>query len=107
MGIFVFTSKSSGKPARSMNLKLNRKVPDSGVYPSEDAICIEAGGKIEKEVEIKAPQVVLEKGEKYAVSVKGWWMHVVIGDYTELMSKQSDVLRGDFESEAVDFEVSS
>jgi len=107
MGIFVFTSKSSGNPAPSLNLKLNRKIPDSGVFSSEDTIRIEAGGKVEKELEIKAPEVVLEKGEKYAVSAKGSWTHVLVGDYAELKTDQKGVLRGSFESEALEFEAPS
>lgn len=105
MGLFVFTSKSSGKPAHSMNLKLNRKVPESGVYPSQDTIRLEAGGKVEKEVTIKAPEVVLERGEAYSVSVKGFWMHVVVGDHAELRTEQSGVLSGSFESEAVEIKI--
>lgn len=80
-------------------MNYNQKFPDSGAYPAEDSIRIEAGGNIEKEVELKVPEVVFEKGEKYAVSVKGLWMHVVIGDHTELKFKQYDVVRGGLASE--------
>lgn len=108
MGIYVFTSKSSGEPAPSLNLKLNRMMPKSGVFSSEDTIRIEAGGKIESDVEIKAPEVVLKKGEKYLVSAKGWWMHVLPGDHAELKTAHTDgVLMGGYESEAVEFEVPS
>lgn len=107
MGIFVFKSKTSGEPAPCLNMKLNRKPPASGVFSSEDTIQIEAGGQVEKEVRIKAPEVTLKKGEKYTVSTKGWWMHVKLSNEAELKTDQSDVLRGDFESEAVDFEVPS
>lgn len=105
MGRFVFTSKKSGKPARCLDLKLNRKIPASGAYSPDDTIHIEAGGSISRDVEIRAPEVQLEEGETYSIIAKGWWMHVQIGDHTELKNGQDGMLMGDFESKPVEFEV--
>jgi len=107
MGKFVFTSKKNGKAAKSLGLKLNKKIPSSGIYPSDDILRLEAGGTIEKVVDIKAPEVELQAGEKYAVTASGFWMHVQVGDHEELKAGEKSALRGDFESEAVEVEIPS
>jgi len=105
MGIFVFTNLSNGQNAPCVSIKLNRKIPETGVFSNEDTIRIEAGGKVEKDVEVKAPDVRLTKGEKYSVQAKGHWMHVQVSEDTELKTNDGDVLRGGFASEAVELEV--
>ncbi|KAM3067246.1 hypothetical protein ACMFMF_009745 [Clarireedia jacksonii] len=105
MGIFEFKSTTSGELATCLNLKLNRKMPESGTYDEEDIEHIDAGGEISKEIEVKAPEVVLSKGEKYVVKAKGSWMHVIFGKKTDIKSDDDRVLRGDFESEGVEVEI--
>ncbi|KAH8591551.1 hypothetical protein B0O99DRAFT_690637 [Bisporella sp. PMI_857] len=104
MGIFVFTSLSSGKPAPCVGLKLNRKIPDSGFFSKDDTIQITAGGKVEMDVEVKAPHVSLDTGERYSVQVVGHWMHVKFGAEAELSAAEEGVIRGGFSSEAVQFD---
>lgn len=106
-GIFTFTSQRTGASAKCMSIKLNRKMPESGIYSSDDAIRIEAGGKVERSMDIKAPEVVLNTGEKYLVRAKGRWPHVLVGYYPELKMGDAGVLRGDFESNVVEFQVRS
>ena len=105
MGIFVFTSVSDGRDAECLNLKLKRMLPPSGIFSAEDTIRIQAGGKAETNVEVKAPEVVLEEKKRYAVRAKGYWMHVRISDDTELRTDEDGVMRGDFLSEAVEVDV--
>ncbi|PQE06689.1 hypothetical protein CJF30_00008591 [Rutstroemia sp. NJR-2017a BBW] len=63
-GVFEFKSTATGELAPCLNLKLNRKMPESGTYDGEDIEHIDAGGETSKQIEIKAPEVVLSKGEK-------------------------------------------
>jgi len=105
MGIFVFTSVSDGQVAQCLNLKLKRRLPPSGVFSAEDTIRIEAGGKSEMEVEVKAPEVILEERTRYSVRAEGHWMHVRYGEDQELRTDEDGVMRGDFASEAVEVEV--
>lgn len=107
MGIYVFTSESNGQPARCQNLRFKRKVPDSGIYNPEDTIRIEVGESLKREVIIKTPEVTLEDGEKYSITASGFWMYVLVGDHSELKTGQEGVLRGDFQSKAVKFEVAA
>ena len=80
-------------------------LPPSGIFSAEDTIRIQAGGKAEMNVEVKAPEVVLEEKTRYAVRAKGYWMHVRISDDTELRTDEDGVMRGDFLSEAVEVDV--
>ena len=105
MGIFVFTSTSGGQDAKCLNLKLKRMPPPSGVFSAEDTIRIEAGGTSERNVEVKAPEVVLEKQTRYSVRAQGYWMHVRFGDDPELKTDEDGVMRGDFTSEPVEVDV--
>ncbi|KAG9247563.1 hypothetical protein BJ878DRAFT_539189 [Calycina marina] len=107
MGIFVFTSTIDGQEAECLNLKLRRMLPPSGVFFAQDTIRIEAGGKIESNVEVKAPEVILSSGVRYSVRAKGSWMHVKlgIGSDKDLTTDEDGVLRGDFRSEAVEVDV--
>jgi hypothetical protein len=104
-GVFEFKSSTTGELAPCLNLKLNRKMPESGTYDEEDIEHIDAGGEISKTIEVKAPEVVLSKGEKYVVKAKGIWMHVVVGERTDMKSDDDGALRGDFESEGVEVEI--
>ncbi|KAL3425400.1 hypothetical protein PVAG01_02191 [Phlyctema vagabunda] len=101
MGIFLFTSQKTGETAPSVELKINRKIPESGVFDQEDVIKIAAGEKVEKQLQIKAPDVTLQQGEKYEVRAKGNWMHVKVGEYSSLKTAEDGVLRGEFESASV------
>ncbi|EDN98881.1 predicted protein [Sclerotinia sclerotiorum 1980 UF-70] len=64
MGIFKFQSVASGDFAPCLELKLNRKIPREGVFSDDDIITIDAGAEESKTIEIKAPEVVLARGEK-------------------------------------------
>lgn len=79
--------------------------PPSGVFSAEDTIRIEAGGTSERNVEVKAPEVVLEKQTRYSVRAQGYWMHVRFGDDPELKTDEDGVMRGDFTSEPVEVDV--
>ncbi|ATZ56099.1 hypothetical protein BCIN_12g06310 [Botrytis cinerea B05.10] len=105
MGIFEFKSVATGDLAPCLGLKLNRKMPREGVFSDDDIITIDAGAKETKDIEIKAPEVVLKSGEKYVVHAKGFWMHVLVGDREEAKKTEANVLREDYESEGVEFEV--
>ncbi|APA13210.1 hypothetical protein sscle_10g079800 [Sclerotinia sclerotiorum 1980 UF-70] len=105
MGIFKFQSVASGDFAPCLELKLNRKIPREGVFSDDDIITIDAGAEESKTIEIKAPEVVLARGEKYVVNAKGYWMHVLIGEREEAKKADAKVLREDFESEGVEIEV--
>jgi hypothetical protein len=104
-GVFEFKSTTTGELAPCLNLKLNRKMPESGSYDREDIEHIDAGGEVSKNIEVKAPEVVLNKGDKYVVKARGSWMHVIVGETTDMKSDDDGVLRGDFESEGVEVEI--
>ncbi|KAF7948014.1 hypothetical protein EAE96_009082 [Botrytis aclada] len=105
MGIFEFKSLATGDLAPCLGLKLNRKMPREGVFSDDDIITIAEGAEETKAIEIKAPEVVLKSGEKYVVKAKGCWMHVLVGDREEAKKTEAHVLREDYESEGVEFEV--
>ncbi|KAF7903175.1 uncharacterized protein EAF01_006224 [Botrytis porri] len=105
MGIFEFKSLATRDLAPCLGLKLNRKMPREGVFSDDDIITIAAGAEETKEIEIKAPEVVLKGGEKYVVKAKGYWMHVLVGDREEAKKTEANVLREDYESEGAEFEV--
>ncbi|KAI9647151.1 hypothetical protein NHQ30_003534 [Ciborinia camelliae] len=105
MGIFKFKSVATGDLAPCLDLKLNRKIPRDGVFSDDDIISIDAGGEESKTIEIKAPEVVLTRGEKYVVNAKGFWMHVFIGEREEAKKADAKVLREDFESDGMEVEV--
>ncbi|TGO44072.1 hypothetical protein BOTNAR_0965g00050 [Botryotinia narcissicola] len=63
-------------------------MPREGVFSDDDIITIAAGAKETKEIEIKAPEVVLKSGEK-----------------EEAKKTEANVLREDYESEGLEFEV--
>jgi len=105
IGVFTFTSKSTGNQAPCINLKINHKIPDSGVFSQgdEDIVTIDAGGKIEQEVEVKDHEVALAKGETYIVKAKGRWMGVWTGEQKVLgMGDGSWLSIGEFESDSVE-----
>lgn len=105
IGIIKFRSVATGDFAPCLDLKLNRKMPREGVFSNDDIITLDADGEESKNIEVKAPEVVLTKGEKYVVNAKGFWMHVLVGDREEAKKTDASVLRGDFESEGVEIEV--
>jgi hypothetical protein len=110
IGVFSFSSKSTGNHAPCINLKINRKIPGSGVFSQgdENIVTIEAGGKIEREAEVRDHEVELEKGETYAVKAKGRWMGVWVGEQRVLgMGEGSGLRTGEFESESVEVSVPS
>lgn len=101
IGVFSFTSKSMGEHVPSMDLKINRKIPDNGVFSTDDEniITIKAGEKVQRKVEVKKNELPLEKGTTYIVKARGRWMGVWLGDGTELsMNKGSEMRVGGFES---------
>ncbi|ESZ91570.1 hypothetical protein SBOR_8040 [Sclerotinia borealis F-4128] len=105
MGIFKFKSVAKGDFAPCLDLKLNRKIPRNGVFSDDDIVSIDAGGEESKIIEIKAPEIVLTRGEKYVVNAKGFWMHVLIGGRDETKKADAKVLREDFESDGVEMVV--
>lgn len=66
-----------------------------------------ANGKIEKDVEIKPPEVVVMRGEEYRVKAEGNWMGVwfhdgVGGTRGRLgLGEEDGVKRGGFESNEI------
>lgn len=102
MGIFKFTSLKTGNLAPCHDLKLNRKPPRSGIFSPEDTIRIGPGSKVEESVEVAAPGVKLESGETYSVKAEGHWVHVRLGEHSELLVGDKENLRGEFQSEAVE-----
>jgi len=105
MGIFVFTSLNDGSTASCFNLKINRKLPESGVFSLEDTVRMKAGETIHNLVEVKAPEVMLQKGEAYSVRAEGNWMHVEVGGDLDLRIEGDNILRGSFASEAIEFSI--
>lgn len=80
-------------------------MPDNGYFDvnDEEVLKIEAGGNIERSVEVKEHEVVLEKGDEYVVQAKGRWMGIWVGEHERLgFKKGSDFLIGEFESESIE-----
>ncbi|KAA8571343.1 hypothetical protein EYC84_000663 [Monilinia fructicola] len=105
MGIFKFQSVATGELAPCLDVKLGRKMPRAGVFSDDDIVSIDAGGEESRTVEIKAPEVVLTRGEKYVVNARGFWMHVFVGEREEAKKTDANVLREDFESDGVEVEL--
>lgn len=101
MGIFKFKSLNTGEYAPCLDMKLNRRIPESGIFPEDQIEYIEAGSELSKEIQVKAPDVVLSKTERYEVTAKGNWMHVIEGKQTDTKTREEDILRGRFESNSV------
>ena len=108
-GVFSFKSTKTNTAAWGLNLKLNRQLPASGHFSpeDEDIINVPANGKIEREVEIKPPEVVVMTGEEYRVKAEGNWMGVWVHDGDGGMrgrlglGEEDGVRRGEFESNEI------
>lgn len=105
MGIFKFRSIATGHFAPCLDLKINRRIPREGVFSDDDIISIDAGEEVSKTFEVRAPELVLTRGEKYLVNAEGFWMHVFIGDRDEARRTEAEVLSEDFESDGVEVEL--
>ncbi|RDL40147.1 uncharacterized protein BP5553_00126 [Venustampulla echinocandica] len=110
IGAFAFTSTRTNSLAPCLNLKLNRKLPESGSFPADanEIIRIPPKGTVEKEVEAKEPDVALTKGERYRVVAQGQWMRVWIHsgeiDQPEKLSLE-DGISGEYKSNELEIEI--
>jgi len=89
-------------------MMINHQMPPSGYFTADDEhiLRIEAGGKIERIVEVKEHEILLEKGKSYDVHAKGRWMGVWVGEHEKLgFEEGSDLLIGRFESQKMRVEV--
>ncbi|KAG4425320.1 hypothetical protein IFR04_001470 [Cadophora malorum] len=104
LGLLKFTSVSTGEVASGIDLKINHRVPESGVFTPEDdcIVKIEGGGSVEREVKVKEMEVTLVKGEKYKVGLEGWWGTVWMGEGN---LRAGGGRMGDFKTEDVEIQV--
>lgn len=105
MGIFKFKNLKTGEFAPCLDMKVGRKMPESGVFDDADVVTVEVGKEIERITEVGAPKVALESGEKYEVVAKGRWMYVSVGETDRLTSGEDESISGEFESEGLKFEL--
>jgi len=116
MGIFVvkpisISSNSGTEPLKTLNMKVKRMVPPSGIFSdtNEQIVTLKSGESKTRNVTLKAPEVAgLERGKKYAVGVSGIWHGVWVKGSKESdvlsVGEDSGVLRGSFEVEGVEAE---
>ena len=110
MGTLKFVSSRTNETAPCLNLKINRKLPESGYFSLEDEhiITIPAEGTAQRDLEAKEPEVALTKGEKYLARAQGYWMGVWTqengGKNIEKLSME-DGLSGQYESNAIEIEI--
>lgn len=104
LGLLKFTSVSTGEVASGIDLKLNHRVPEDGLFTTEDdcIVRIEGGGIVEREVKIKEMEISLAKGGRYKVGLEGWWGTVWVGE-GELRAGEG--MMGDFKSEDIEVRV--
>lgn len=108
MGAVRFISTETNKTAPYLNIKINRKLPESGYFSVEDEwiTTIPPGGTAQKELKAGEPEVALKKGEKYRVIAQGRWMGVWRQENEELSTlKLDDAMTGDFESNEIEIEI--
>lgn len=111
MGAFKFTSTKTNSPAPCLNLKLNRKIPESGSFlnDADEIISIPPKGTVDRDFEIKAPEVSLTKGEQYRVVAQGQWMKVWIQDEDGAGKPKKlsleDGISGEYESNELEIEI--
>jgi len=104
LGLLKFMSVSTGKVASGIDLKINHRVPENGLFTPEDdcIVRIEGGRSVEREVKVKEMEISLVKGEKYRVRLEGWWGTVWVGE-GELRAGEGRM--GDFKSEGIEVQV--
>ncbi|KAG9231552.1 hypothetical protein BJ875DRAFT_469159 [Amylocarpus encephaloides] len=79
-GVFDFRSANTNERAPCLDVKFNRKLPDSGYFERTDDAIVEipATGSIERVIVVKEPEVALAKGERYLVRTEGHWRQIWI-----------------------------
>jgi hypothetical protein len=112
MGAVRFISTTTNKTAPYLNIKINRKMPESGYFSVEDEwiTTIPPSGTAQKELKAGEPEVALTKGEKYRVVAQGRWMGVWRreNEQEEVSTlRLDDALTGDFESNEIEIEIPS
>jgi hypothetical protein len=104
LGVFKFTSESTGEQAPGLNLKISRKLPHPAVFAVDDEnmITIGAGQTIEDTVEVAERDVQLKGGDVYLVKAVGRWVGAWLGERTELaMNNESGFMIGEYESNEI------
>jgi hypothetical protein len=109
-GTLKFVSPETNQSAPCLDIKINRKLPESGYFSIEDEeiITIPAEGTAQRFLEAREPEVALTKGEKYWVRARGNWMGVWTqgkeGQHVERLALE-DGLSGEFESNVIEIEM--
>jgi len=109
-GTVKFVLARTNQSAPCLDIKINRKLPESGYFSTEDEeiITIPAEGTAQRYLEAREPEVALTKGEKYRVRARGNWMGVwTQGKEGQQVGRLSleDGLSGEFESNVIEIEI--